>query len=101
MKWVSKNPVLAFSYFVALYGTALAQLRAENLVPNSVLEWLIFGGAVLTTALGLVVHNIVTPVAAPRDNDGNALVPAIQSAAVVAPAPIAEIAIPDADAHAG
>jgi hypothetical protein len=45
-------------------------------IPDSVTAWL--GGAtvVVTTVLGVLAHNRVTPLAAPRDNDGNRLVPA-------------------------
>jgi|SRR6185369_2778434 len=88
MQWLKRNPVLAFTMFVSLYATALSQLDSQHLATGRVLAWLIFGGAVLTAALGLITHQVVTPVAAPRDNDGRALVPADSSVPELADADV-------------
>jgi hypothetical protein len=45
-------------------------------VPDAVTAWLGAATVVVTVVLGVLTHNRVTPVAAPRDNLGRALVPA-------------------------
>lgn len=45
-------------------------------VPDSVSAWLAGATVIVTVVLGVLAHNRVTPLAAPRDNAGNPLVPA-------------------------
>jgi hypothetical protein len=52
----------------ALDGTKLLSERASAIVAASI--------AVINAILGVLVHNRVTPVAAPKTADGTALVPA-------------------------
>ena len=67
VRWMTATVTI----LTALLGTA----ALTDVLPKSVVGWLGLAVAVLTAILGAVTRNQVTPLAAPEDADGNALVP--------------------------
>jgi len=82
MNWLKKNPVLALSIIATALAFAESQAEAQHLISGRTLAWAVFGTGIVNFVVGLIVHNVVTPVAAPRDNAGNVLVPSGSEAAV-------------------
>jgi hypothetical protein len=64
------------SAVLAAVTTITATPPLSGHVPAAVTAWLGAATVVVTAVLGVFTHNRVTPVAAPRDNLGRALVPA-------------------------
>lgn len=61
----------------ALVGAddASAAAGGPHILPAAAHGWAVLAITVLTVVLGVIVHGVVTPLAAPRDNGGRPLVP--------------------------
>jgi hypothetical protein len=78
INWIKNNPVRAFTFAVFVLGLLATGAADKHLLSATVLAWL---GLVVTVGTGAVgwlsVHNAVTPVANPKDANGEPLVAAI------------------------
>lgn len=82
INWIKRYPVLISSTIFGAYAVALVEIQNQHLVSGKTLGWLLVVSVVITFLGGIITHSVVTPVAAPRDNAGNALVPATPSTSV-------------------
>lgn len=77
MSWIKNNPVRAFTFAVFVLGLAATGAADKHLLSGTVLAWLGVAVTVGTGAVGwLGLHNAVTPVANPKDANGEPLVSA-------------------------
>ena len=67
--WIERNPALTFAAVAAVFSTLVMQLG--SLAP----VWLTTINALIIALSGVATYGMVTPVSAPRDNEGNQLVP--------------------------
>lgn len=70
------NPVLFVMSFLAGINGVLAVGTLQEVVSVAVFTWIVLISAGLQAAVQFWVKGVVTPLANPRDANGNALVPA-------------------------
>ena len=72
---MTSKPVAWLTTIVALLTALDGTLTGLHVLSPAVGGWLAGAVAVLTTILGVITHNNVTPVANPKSADGRPLVP--------------------------
>jgi hypothetical protein len=76
MKGFKFEPVKWMTVILTLLVAAESVQQFVDLIPEKVNGYVLIAIAILTAILGKQAHDKVTPLAAPKDNDGRALVPA-------------------------
>lgn len=76
-----KSPVAFTTTTMTLLLAVLVYLQGTGLITGAAAAWIAAAVGVLQIVLGVLTRGSVTPVVAPMDNDGNALVPAGKPAA--------------------
>lgn len=75
MKGFKFEPVKWMTVILAVLTAAEGAQQFVDLLPEKVNGYILIAIAILTAVLGVSVHNRVTSLADPKDNDGNQLVP--------------------------
>ena len=75
MKGFKFKPVAWMTTILAVLTALEAFNETSHIVPDKYNAWILVAIGLLTVALGVLAHNRVTPVAAPKDNAGVSLVP--------------------------
>lgn len=76
--WVRTHPVAVFGGAAAVLVACESQIAAQHLLSGTALGWLGVATTAAVTLGAVATHQATTPVADPRADDGEPLVPAVR-----------------------